>query len=82
MTRRPYSTPLEEDAMITATDARRELMRLTAERLDARETGQGVDASYLTELDCEIDDCRLTYELLAVTEIASLRAELFGPQVG
>jgi hypothetical protein len=57
-------------------------MRLTAERLDARETGQVPDASYMTELDCEIDDCRLTYQLLALTEIASLRAELFGPQVG
>jgi hypothetical protein len=68
--------------MITATDARRELMRLTAERLDARETGQDLSAGYLTELDCEIDECRLTYELLALTEIASLRAELFGAQVG
>ena len=68
--------------MITASDVRRELMRLTAERLDARETGQDADTSYLVELDCEIDDCRLTYELLALTEIASLRAELFGPQVG
>ncbi len=29
--------------MITATDARRELMRLTAERLDARETAQRLD---------------------------------------
>jgi hypothetical protein len=37
--------------MITATDARRELMRLTAERLDARETGGDLDGSYLTELD-------------------------------
>lgn len=68
--------------MITATDARRELMRLTAERLDARETGQDRDGCYLAELDCEIDECRLTYMLLALTEIASLRAELFGPQVG
>lgn len=68
--------------MITATDVRRELMRLTAERLDARETGQDLDGSYLTDLDCEIDECRVTYELLALTEIASLRAELFGPQVG
>jgi hypothetical protein len=68
--------------MITATDARRELMRLTAQRLDARETGQDLNDGYLTELDCEIDECRVTYELLALTEIASLRAELFGPQVG
>ena len=68
--------------MITATDARRELMRLTAERLDARETGQDLDDGYLAELDCEIDECRVTYEVLALTEIASLRAELFGPQVG
>ena len=82
MTRRPYSTPLEEDPMITATDAHRELMRLTAERLDVREIAQDLDASYLTELDCEIDECRLTYQLLALTEIASLRAELFGAQVG
>lgn len=51
MSPRPYRTPREEDPMITATDARRELMRLTAERLDARETGGDLDGSYLTELD-------------------------------
>lgn len=72
----------EEDALITATDARRELMRLTAERLDAVDTGHSLESGYLTELDCEIDECRAAYELLAITGIATLRAELFGPQIG
>ena len=68
--------------MITATDARRELMRLKAERLDALHADSGAARDYLRDLDAGIAECRVTYELLALTEIASLRAELFGPQIG
>ena len=92
MTLSPHSTPLpyglvrqppyKEDAMITASDARRELVRLNAERLDALASGPAADRDSLSDLDAGIADCRMTYELLALTEIASLRAKLFGPQIG
>ena len=68
--------------MTTATEARSELIRLGAERHEARRAGAHADPTYLTELDSEIADCKLAYEMLAITEIASLRAELFGPQIG
>jgi len=51
---------------MTATEARLQLLRLIAERQDAH----------------EISETRAAYVGLAVTEIATLRAELSGPQVG
>jgi hypothetical protein len=68
--------------MTSATDARRELIRVTTERLEASHDSTEADPAYLSELDTEIAEWKLTYEVLAITEIASLRAELFGPQVG
>ena len=55
---------------MTAADARTRLARLTAEWLG----GQG-DAA-------DVAACRIAFVGLAVTEIASLRAELSGPQMG
>ena len=51
---------------MTATDARMQLLRLIAELQDPQ----------------EIADTRAAYVGLAVTEIATLRVELSGPQVG
>jgi hypothetical protein len=69
--------------MITATDARRELMRLNDERFDPRQSDSAPDRDYLSGLDVEIAECRVTYEeVVALTEIATLRAELTGPQIG
>jgi hypothetical protein len=51
---------------MTATEARLQLFRLIADREDAQ----------------AIADTRAAYVGLAVTEIATLRAELCGPQVG
>ena len=51
---------------MTAIDARLQLLRLIADREDAR----------------EIADTRAAYVGLAVTEIATLRAELSGPLAG
>ena len=51
---------------MTATDARLQLLRLIAEHEDAQ----------------EIAETRAAYVGLAVTEIATLRGELSGPQVG
>jgi hypothetical protein len=67
---------------MTASDARLELQRLQAERLDAAEAGLGENALYMADLETDIEASRVAYVGLAVTEIATLRAELSGPQVG
>jgi hypothetical protein len=67
---------------MTALDARIELQRLQAERLDATDAGLGENALYMADLDTDIEASRVTYVGLAITEIATLRAELSGPQVG
>jgi hypothetical protein len=68
--------------MNTALDARNELRRLQAERLDAVEAGLGENALYMTDLENDIEASIAIYVGLAVTEIATLRAQLSGPQVG
>jgi hypothetical protein len=68
--------------MNTALDARNTLRRLQAERLDAVDAGLGENALYMTDLDNDIESSRALYVGLAVTEIAILRAQLGGPQVG
>jgi hypothetical protein len=70
------------ETLTTASDARLELQRLLVERLDAADSGLGANALYMTELETDIEASRATYVGLAVTEIATLRAELSGPQVG
>jgi hypothetical protein len=67
---------------MTATDARNRLHRLQAERLDAVEAGLGENALYMADLEQDIATSRATYVGLAVTEIATLRGQLGGPQVG
>ena len=67
---------------MTASDARLELQRLQAERIDAAEAGLGDNDIYMADLDTDIEASRVAYVALAVTEIATLRAELSGPQVG
>ncbi len=61
---------------------RLELRRLTAERLDAIEAGLGDNAVHMRELEDELVAAREAYVGLAVTEIASLRGQLSGRQVG
>ena len=67
---------------MTASDARLELHRLQAERLDAADEGLGQNATYMASLEIDIESSRAAYVALAVTQIASLRAELSGAQVG
>jgi hypothetical protein len=67
---------------MTATDARLQLHRLQVERLDAVETGLGEKALYMTDLENDIASSRVAYVALAVTEIASFRAQLSGPDEG
>jgi hypothetical protein len=67
---------------MTATDARTELRRLTAERLDAVEAGLGGNDLYMNALDQEVAAARAAFVGLALTEIATFRAQLGGPQRG
>jgi hypothetical protein len=67
---------------MTATDARLQLQRLQAERLDAVEAGLGDNAHYMADLQSDIESSRVAYVALAVTEIASLRAQLDGANEG
>jgi hypothetical protein len=67
---------------MTATDARQQLHRLQVERLDAVDAGLGENDLYMADLDSDIAASRVAYVALAVTEIATLRAQLSGAQHG
>lgn len=67
---------------MTALDVRLQLGRLAAERLDAIEAGLGANASYMRDLDEDLLATRASYVGLAVTEMATLRGQLFGTQTG
>lgn len=67
---------------MTALDVRQQLGRLAAERLDAIEAGLGGNAMYMRELEEDLCAARASYVGLAVTEIATLRGQLFGTQDG
>jgi hypothetical protein len=67
---------------VTAAEAREHITELEAERALARMTGIADIETYMTDLDAELEIWRRMYDISAVTEIATLRAELFGPQVG
>jgi hypothetical protein len=67
---------------MTSSDLRSELGRLMAERLDASEAGLAGNAAYVRDLDADLAAAREAYVGLAVTEIATLRAQLSGPQLG
>ena len=67
---------------VTAIEARTHLAGLHAERELALTTGVADIASYMADLDEEIAAWKWLYTAYAVTEMATLRAELSGPQVG
>jgi hypothetical protein len=73
---------LDPEHHMTATDARTAILRLVAERADAIDAGLRDNALYMVDLDGEIEQLAAAYVGLAVTEIATLRAELDGPLVG
>jgi hypothetical protein len=66
---------------MSAIDLHIQLQELVAERAQAVTAGAEAFAG-LRELDDEIETTRHAYIGTAVTEIASLRAELSGPQRG
>jgi len=67
---------------MSAIEMQTHLKELEAERLLAGLEGLTSDGPYMADLDDEIVATRLAYVCAAVTEIATLRAELSGPQVG
>jgi hypothetical protein len=67
---------------MSAIEIQDHLQQLNAERALALIEGLGEDSAYMTDLDGEIAATRSAYVGAAITEIASLRAELSGPQVG
>ena len=68
--------------MTTAYDVRLQLGRLTAERLDAIDAGLGHNRVYMRALEDDLSAARSAYVGLAVTEIATLRAQLSGARFG
>jgi hypothetical protein len=71
-----------EEIQMPAIDIQTRLRELQAERVGAQLAGLGANGAYMADLDVEITEVRREYVLAALTEIASLRAELFGAQYG
>ena len=67
---------------MSAHEVRRHLGRLAAERLAAIDAGLADNAVYMRDLEQELRAAQASYLGLAVTEIATLRGQLFGAQVG
>ena len=79
---RQYTRPTVTETTMTTTEIRTHLDDLAAERAAAVAWGADAIPAYLEDLQREIDDYRAAYVGAAVTEIASFRALLSGPQVG
>jgi hypothetical protein len=67
---------------VSALLARENVTKLEAERVMAVMTGVAEIPSYMRDLDEELELWRRLYVSSAVTEIATLQAQLDGPRVG
>jgi hypothetical protein len=67
---------------MTTTELRTHLLTLTAERAAAALTGLDQVGVYSDDLLAEIEAARHAFVGAAVTEIATFRAQLSGPQIG
>jgi hypothetical protein len=67
---------------MSATEMQIQLQQLHVERALAAIEGLDDNDAYMSDLEREIAATRYAYMGAAVTEIATLRAELSGPQVG
>ena len=67
---------------MSALELRTHLLELKAERALAEETGVAAIASYMADLEADIARSRAAFVGAAVTEIASFRAQLSGPNFG
>jgi hypothetical protein len=63
-------------------EARSRIAELKAERQSALDAGLGGNATYMRDLDADIAHSVAAYVGIAVTEIASLRAQLGAPLQG
>jgi hypothetical protein len=68
--------------VMRAHDMRLHLAGLMAERLEAVEANLDSNAIYMRELEDDLVAAREAYVGLAVTEIATLRGELWGRDAG
>jgi hypothetical protein len=68
--------------MTSAIEIHSHLLELQADRALASIEGLAVNSAYVADLNGEIEATTRAYVGAAVTEIATLRAELSGPQVG
>jgi hypothetical protein len=68
--------------VLTAIDAQIELRRLESERAAAIDAGLAGNALFMHDLDEDLAAARMAYVGLAVTEIATLRAQLDAPLRG
>ena len=71
-----------EETRMLAIEIQIRLKELQAERLLAWSEGLAANALYMADLEDEIAEVSAAYVGAAVTEIATLRAALSGPQVG
>jgi hypothetical protein len=67
---------------LKAVEVRGRLIQLTAERAETAGTELAHIPSYMADLEEEIEATRQLYIISAVSEIAELRAELFGAHQG
>ena len=70
------------ESSASAAEIHAHLDRLLLEWRQAESAGLGPLGPYMLDLAAEIAVCRLTFVAAAVSEIARLRAELSGIQVG
>jgi hypothetical protein len=68
--------------MTSAIEIHTHLLELQAERALASIEGLAASSGYMADLEGEIEATARAYIGAAVTEIATFRAELSGPQVG
>ncbi len=66
----------------TAAGARARLQLLLAERREALAAGLGANRVFMDDLEDDIEASRAAYVGLAVTEIATLRGQLGGRNMG
>lgn len=71
-----------DNSLGSAADLRDYLTQLQAERALASLEGLDRNPVYVADLDDALAEAQNAYVLAAVTEIATLRAELFGPDLG
>jgi hypothetical protein len=67
---------------MTAVEFHVHLLELQAERALASIEGLAESSAYMADLEGEIEATARAYVGAAITEIATFRAELSGPQVG